>query len=328
MSNLVPYKPNKIEVASADFGAPDSALRGVKAGQLSASDLDPSYFADEDEATDLHGIRNQVPRLTANSKHKVFCPPNTDEAGTHPAVIEGVILARNEGNVLYVPNKAMGAKRLVLANKLGYQQLLDTKQSWICSNGNLVDPARAQLNPALSQEQRDAAIRLGIGGATKRGCAGCPCATWHKIDDGTKDGANVRLCQSSESLVWLDSQQPEPVVLQVGAATSVKVIKDFFARTFKRLGKPLSLFTYVLRLSFDTVTTEDGIKVGVLHPEVAYSLNPAEMANLREARKAVLPMLERVEMAEQIHEPEPEAVPEPSAAVLDQAAEDALAGMM
>lgn len=328
MSNLIPYKPNKIEVASADFGAPDSALRGVKAGLLSASDLDQQYFAEEDEVDDLHGIRNQVPRITANSHHKRFCPPNTDEAGNHPAVIEGVILARNEGRVFYVPNKAMGPKKLLLANKLGYQPLLETKQSWICSNGNLVDPARAQLNPALSPEQRETAVRLGIGGATKRGCAGCPCAAWHKIDDGTKDGANVRLCQSSESLVWLDSQQPEPVVLQVGAATSVKVLGEFIAKTFKRLGKQLSLFTYVVRLSWDIVVNQDGIKVGVLHPEVVYAIDPKDMPNLREARKAVLPMLERVEMAEQIHEPEPEAVPEPTAAVLDQAAEDALAGMM
>ena len=303
---LAKIQSTKIEVVDvATVAQQDSCLQLACEGQLVVSDLDPAYFADDETASDLRGVATQVPRLSANGQAGCFCEPGTDKAELRkcPDVIEGVILARREGAIHYVPQDA----KADTAGQLGYSALLGAEK-WICRNSNVAEPGKAILNPQLTQQQRQEAHALGIGGDTGKGCMGCSAGCWRQLD-----GHNLRMCSRSEALVWMDSKDPEPRVLQVGAGNSVATLKKWFASRFKRQNRPLNLFTYLVRFSWGSEKI-DGKDVFVLSPSIIGALPAPMMDVLRQVRASCMWMLERASAAQAAEEPTPDPVdlPEPA----------------
>lgn len=313
-------KASKVEVVDvATIAQGDSCLALACEGQLVVSDLDPAYFADEETASDMHGVATQVPRLSANGQAGCFCEPGTpkEDFRKWPDLIDGVILARREGAIHYVPQDS----KADVAKKVGYEELLESDK-WICRNSNTAEPGLAVLNPQLSQAQRVEAERLGIGGATGKGCIGCSAGCWRNIDD-----KNIRMCTQSESLVWMDSKDPEPRVLQIGAGNSVSALKKFFASRFKRQNRPLNLFTYLVRFTWASEKI-DGKDVFVLVPHILGALPATMMDTLRQVRASCMWMIERAAAA-QAADADHHTEPAPSApSDMDAAAEEAVGDMI
>lgn len=246
---------------------PTSALVGAFQGALAVPEVDPAALADDDDH-DLQGITPAIPRINVNAQAGRFHEPglSKEDIDASPRVLEGIILARAESSIHFVPQEAKGAH----AKELGYGKLLEAEK-WLCRNPSAgTEPHKAELNPSLTEEQHNAARGLKLGGATGRGCTGCPAAIYRQFAD-----KQVRLCSQAENLVWLDSKLEEPVVLQVSAAVSVSRLRRWMAETYRLGSKKLRLCAFVVRLRFQSEKM-DGKDVWQLVAEVVKPV-PADM---------------------------------------------------
>lgn len=242
---LVRVLPPQMEFAIA----PESALAQAFLGGETTDEVDLSEI-DLGEHNDLVGIAPEVPLLKADGGAGKFVVPGED-ARKAPEDLYGVILARQGSRVAFIPRDRVAD----YARSNGFNALLDEEAKWFCRCPNIATPQQAQLNPALTEAQRAEALRLRIGGATGNGCVGCPANHWADTPDG-----KVRICKESESLVWLDSQTTEPVVLQVIASSSVVSLQKYLKTCFTK-GKPVPLFLYFVRLSFEAEKSDrPGVK--------------------------------------------------------------------
>lgn len=266
---------------------PTSALMAATRGELSGDDFDFDLGIDLGEHNDLDGVNPDVPMMRVDSGAGVFLEGEQDPRQA-PSELFGIILARQGSKVFFPPKERV----LQYAETVGFKTLItDEKLKWICRCGNRSRPQEAELNPALTDAQREEAKRLGLGGATGRGCVGCPANAWYDPQDGSK---KMRLCKDGENLIWLDSQKEEPVVLGVIGATSVMEIEKYLKTCFSK-GKPVPLFRHLVKLGF---TRQKSDKQGVKdwYSIQITNLQPLEkpvLLNVATAYKANLFLLER-----------------------------------
>lgn len=312
--NLVHTQPKYQVLDAHEIGKPESILASILAGVLSAGAVDDIYLADDDEADDMRGIRAATKRLNFNSNHGKFAPGGVRDKdvldGDYPTEIVGVILARVEGHVLYGFD-ANYRERVLKFKSLGFRSLLDVP-TWICSNRNMSHPLKAELNPALTPEQVDEAKKFGVGGATGRGCTGCPMAKWHKDELG----ADTRNCQGTEAYIWLGDDEPEPVVLSTSSSQSYTAMKRFLAEHGTVRGKPAKIYRFLIKIG----TTSGKNSKKVMHPEILGEVPPSVIPFLQEYRLQAKALLERMEIVPA----EAEAAPVSEA----EAAEAALGGLL
>lgn len=322
------------EVALATIAKEDSALQLACSGELSLAEIDQEYLQFADAAADFDDIGANVPYIKADGKFGRFTEPgmeSQEEKLAAPKVLEGIVLARKVTPHLRGPKNSLNKQYPVQCRNAGMNNLLDT-DNWICRSSNKSDSSKAQLNSMLTPEQATEARRLNIGGATGRGCDGCPFAkgNWNATNEADRHGA---LCNFSESLIWLDSNLQEPKVLSVGSYGSLKALKEFFRSKFKRGSVTIPSFAYVVRLAW-TEAKENGNTWFVLSPSIVGAVEKAMLKPLDQVRSAQMWLLERVAKAQaenivESHEREdglediPFCSPEESKAI-----EDAIGGLM
>jgi len=287
-----------IDLEKVSDSDPGSAL--VMAGRAELcieQELDSAFF--DDEPSDLDGLAQLVPRISANaSKLKFIDPSLTDEQKKDcPHTVVGIILARREGGFFHAFDHKNGAEKVDKAKRHGFTELLNTK-GWICRNPNANDPTEARLNPALTKAQVEEAKRLGIGGATGRGCEGCA-ANWRKDKDDPEE-KNFRLCTDTESLIWLDSKRSEAVVLQMSASTSIGFFRRWLTKTFKKGGKTLNLFTFLVKLTWGAHPTDKKCEREIVIPTELGPVRPDYIQHLKDLRKNSLWMFDQNSKAQAV----------------------------
>lgn len=292
---------------------PDSALAHMLLNQFTGGPLfDESDFVDDETASDHDGIDLTVPRIRMNVKLGQFISSQDPENKNPPTSIKGVILCRESSNIFFAFNRKFG-DRLNLCKSRGFDKLLDHETGYICRS---LSDGTAELNPNLSAEQVAEAKRLGFGPTQGpgKGCATCPHSKWIKINEGTKDEANKRLCSDSENIVWMDSQLAEPVVLGIISGSAVRRFRDWSAHTFQFQRKKLNFFVYAVELSF--TGEKDEMDVNILSMRILGSIPKEQKEQLRAVRAGFRNMLDRASLAnasqgftEGEHDPEASASP-------------------
>ena len=181
--------------------AQDSALARAKSGaSFIPSNIPEHLLRPPDEEDDFHGIEVRTPVVDYSGKYGTFPGPG-EEKDAGPKEVQGIALARLQTAVLFKP----GSDKEDKFRQLGFRALLEGEHKSICMASDTRQPA--SLNPALTDEQRQEATRLGIHGATGKKCLGCPMAQFSSIIDG-------RPCKKGVALLWLDALRGEPVVLR------------------------------------------------------------------------------------------------------------------
>lgn len=292
MSNLTKHIPT---VALSEITTEESALSLACQGELSYADIDSEYAEYAEAAQDdLGDIQASVPYIKADASLGVFCEPGLDkvEKMRQPNTLQGVILARKATPHLCGPLNSLNPDYKGRCQSAGFQSLLESEK-WICRSSDGQDPNKAQLNSSLSPQQAAEARKIGIGGATGRGCASCPMAQW--VEYGGKKG---RLCSESESLIWLDGSLSEPKVLSIGGGVAqAKPLRQFIASKFKRGGKVIPLFAYAVRLAWKHVK-EPGKEFFELVPTVIGAIEKSMLPGLNAVRTAQMWLLERASVAQ------------------------------
>lgn len=275
MSNLELTIPNR----------PESALLCAMRGELAEED-DLGLDLDLGEHNDLDGILPDVTMVKVDGGSGVFAEKDADLRKC-PSELYGVILARQGAKVFFPPRD----KVLEYAKSAGFSHLIADDLKWICRAANAARPGAAELNPQLTPAQREEATRLKLGGATGKGCVGCPANSWYDPGDGS---SKIRLCKDSENLVWLDSQRDEPVVLTMVAASCVVSLHKYLKTCFSK-GKPLPLFRYLVKLSMKEVKSDKpGVKDWYeLQVTNLQALDKPALVQLAGAYKANLHLLDR-----------------------------------
>lgn len=264
-----------------------SALTQARTGTLLPPGLTPAALAPADE-DDMQGIPDRHPIIRANAKYGTF-PMAGEEARDAPKVREGLALARTDSRILFPPTpenlpRYQALKLAALANKEP-----DKGPRWICSCTNL-RTGKAQLNPQLTPEQRQAAIASQLGGATGKGCHECWMGrrdTAWQVDDKGK----FQLCKEGINLLWLDSALGEPAVFQYIAGTSVKALREFFAKYFKKGKNPLSVYTYPIRFTM-VGERKNGNDYCVAQASIGPPATDEELAVYRQLRADLVTMLD------------------------------------
>lgn len=313
-----------LSLATID-ASPTSALQTAFQGSLQNKvAFAEEALCDDPENEDLHGVEPAVARISADAKNGRFHEPGLEDLkliDASPRELLGVMLARVESAVHFIPQDTTKA----LAAALGYGPLL-TAEKTICRNENLVDLQAATLSPSLTPDQVEAARRIGIGGATGRGCAGCAAGKYYAWAD-----RNLRPCTKTESVIWLDSRIEEPVVLQISAQSSIMAFRQFLADHFRKGKKKAWLCSAVVRLTWESQVLKNN-KVWVLVPEIVCALPGDKIKELLASRDLHSSMLERAarQMEEQGVVPESPPVndaPPPSDSDYE-STQDALGGML
>lgn len=283
MTNLVPVTVTELPIPNRPESALLAAIRGELAEDDTVFDFDLGDLGDHN---DLEGILPDVTMVKVDGGAGVFSEKDQDPRKA-PSELYGVILARQGAKVFFPPRDNV----LDYARGVGFHELITEDLKWICRCPNNARPTSAELNPALTQAQRDEAARLKLGGATGRGCVGCPANSWYDPGDGS---SKIRLCKDSENLIWLDSEKDEPVVLTMVAASCVVSLHKYLKTCFSK-GKPLPLFRHLVKLNMVEVKSDrPGVKdwyelqVTNLQP-----LDRATMNQLAGAFKANLHLLDR-----------------------------------
>ena len=262
-----------------------SALALARAGCLLPPGLSAADLAPPDE-DDMVGIPDRHPIIRANAKFGTFPMPGEEQRDA-PKVREGIALARTDSRILFPPGKD---------NKPRYQQLkllgLESPENgpkWVCTCSNLRTGV-AQLNPQLTPEQKAVAVAAKLGGATGKGCHECPlgnrATAWHEDEKG-----KFQLCKEGINLLWLDSALGEPSVFQVIAGNSVKALREFFARHFKKGKTAISIYKFLIRLGFVT-EKKNGDDFCVMAPSIVGVSSDEEMAVYRGLRADLVTMLD------------------------------------
>lgn len=273
------------ETALAPVDPAQSALALARAGCLLPPGLSPSDLAPPEE-DDMEGIPDRHPIIRANAKFGTYPMPGED-AREAPKVREGIALARTDSRILFPPTKE---------NKPRYQQLklagLEAPEGgpkWVCTCANLRTGV-AQLNPQLTPEMKAAAVAAKLGGATGGGCHNCPlgnkATAWHEDEKG-----KFQLCKEGINLLWLDSALGEPSVFQVIAGNSVKALREFFAKHFKKGKTAISVYKFLIRLGFVT-EKKNGDDFCVIKPQLGPMSNDEETAVYRKLRADLVTMLD------------------------------------
>ena len=277
MSNLVPIQ--QLNIPANETSALLAACRGELAGEELDLDLDLG------EHDDLQGILPDLPILKVDGGWGSFIERD-ENPKTAPGALYGVILARQASKVFFPPRDRV----LSYAQQCGFKALISDELKWICRNPNAGRPLGAELNPALSDEQREEAKRLKLGGATGASCVGCPANAGYEPDKGSK----IRLCKDGENLIWLDSKREEPVVLNIIASSSVVSLQKYLKTCFSK-GRALPLFRNLVKLSFkEEESDQPGVKnYYVLQVTNLQAVDKATLLQLAGAYKANLYMLER-----------------------------------
>ncbi len=293
MSTLV-HRPKYEVLDVQQIGEAESILAQIVAGVLSAGEEAQAYLADEDEAEDMAGVRGSIKRLNFNANHGKFAPAEiVDEEvkrGEYPAEIEGILLARLEGQVFYGFNPEY-RERMVNFKSKGFKSLLDVK-TWICGNRNTLK-GLPEVNPALTPEQLEEAKKFGIGGACGTTCKSCPMNVWYKDELG----ANARDCQGTEAYLWLGLTEQEPVVLQTSSSQSFTAIKRFLDENCTVITakgrQPAKIYRFVVRIR----TKIGAMSKMVMAPEVVGLVPPSALQFLGEYRQYAKSLLERADIA-------------------------------
>lgn len=265
--------------------AEQSALALAKAGCLLPPGLTALDLAPPEE-NDMEGIPDRHPIIRANAKYGTYPMPGED-ARDAPKTRTGIALARTDSRILFPPTKE---------NKPRYQQLklagLEAPEGgpkWVCSCANL-RTGQAVLNPQLTPEMKAAAVAAKLGGATGGGCHNCPlgnrATAWHEDEKG-----KFQLCKEGINLLWLDSALGEPSVFQVIAGNSVKALREFFARHFKKGKTAISIYKFLITLGFVT-EKKNGDDFCVVKPVLGPMSNDEETAVYRQLRSDLVTMLD------------------------------------
>ncbi|GMU51028.1 MAG: hypothetical protein AMXMBFR33_01740 [Candidatus Xenobia bacterium] len=259
--------------------ANDSALaRAMTGSGFLPSDVPAYLLAAEDEQGDLQGIAPAIPLVKFNGKYGTYYLNAVEEKDAGPKEMTGVALARLQTAALFRatdPAKVEGYKRI------GFNTLLLGEHKTVCRAPDTRQPA--QLNPALSDEQRAEAKKLGIHGALGKTCLGCPMARYSTELDGSP-------CKRGTAMLWLDAKRGEPVVFQLIAFKSVKALEDFVAH-ITRNGK-VSLYGYVWQLGREVVT-DKGNEYFRLTVKAGQAASQEEFEVYRKLRAELMPMLVR-----------------------------------
>lgn len=285
------------EVKLATIGGADSAITLACTGELSLSECDQDYLEFADAAGDLDDIAQGVPYIKADAGLGRFTDPSqktkNEKLEQAPKELTGIILARKVTPHLRGVKDSLNKSYPGQCARSGFVKLMDT-EGWICRSSDKKESSRAILNNRLTPEQKSEALRLQIGGATGKGCDFCPFArgNWEAEKEEDRHGS---LCQASESIIWLDSRIEEPKVLSVGSYKSLKALKEFYKK-LKRPGVTLPTFTYVVRLSWESVI-EKGNEYYVLVPTILGAVEKSMLKGLDQVRRAQAWMLERVSNA-------------------------------
>lgn len=284
--------------------AQDSALARAKSGaSFVPSNIPEHLLRPADEEDDFHGIEVRTPVVDFSGKYGTFPGPG-EEKDAGPKEVQGIALARLQTAVLFKP----GSDKEDKFRAIGFRALLDGEHKSICMASDTRQPA--SLNPALTDEQRAEALKLGIHGATGKKCLGCPMAQFSSTIDG-------RPCKKGVALLWLDAQRGEPVVLRAIAYKSVKALEDFLGQALRGV----SIYGHVLALS-STKIKEKGNEYYQLTARILEPVSPELIQTLREKRAELYPMLvqtteEHIESHDEDSAPVPISAPPSGGRTLD-----------
>lgn len=272
----------------------DSALALARTGTLLPPGLSEIHLAPEDE-DDMDAIASRHPVIRANAKFGTY-PLAGEDAREAPRTRIGVALARSDSRILFPASKDGNNRSRYQEFKLApadvngakVNGLADAEVKWLCACSN-TRSGGAVLNPQLSPAEKQAALEVGLGGATGKGCHGCPLGrkdtAWSEDDKG-----RFQLCKEGINFLWLDNIIGEPSVLQFISGTTIKLLREFLGKKFKKGGKSLSAYTYPIRFGMRS-EKKDGNDFCVATADIGPASTDEEMELYRSLRPNFIGML-------------------------------------
>lgn len=247
--------------------SPTCALARAQAGNLLPEGVSPASLAPEED-DDYADIEARHKVLQGNGQVGQFLDrDDSPETAKGPDEVTGVIIADVATQLLFAPNKQARGRYEMYGLRV-----LNEAPRYICRCTDL--RSKPELNPGLTPEQLEEAVRLGLGGATGKRCVECPMSGkmgWLELEGGQKVKPP---CTHGRAMVWLDSQKEEPAVLRF-LGESARNWERFVARHFKVGRRSMMPYQNVVSFRFRAQQGEDG-KYYSVEPRVVERTPPEQ----------------------------------------------------